>query len=100
MVTFLASAILAATPAQIEIDSVKRLTVTLGRRGQRVEESWSIRVSGKSATIVFDAYHTRTAGTPKFHQAGDRVELDLSNAQKEALTDGGTIHLSISAVRD
>lgn len=99
MVLLLAAA-LASTPVEVEISSVDRHSVTLGRRGERIRETWTVRVAGKTATVSFDAYHTRMAGTPRFHSAGDQVSLSVDSSQRKALEEGGVARLPISAVRD
>ncbi len=84
----------------VQITDLDRTTTTLGRRGQRVTENWTVKVNGKTATIDFTPYHTRIAKTPILHSKGDQVELNLSENQKQTLTAGGKIHLTISAVKN
>ena len=99
MLTLLLASTITQTTT-VEIINVDRHETTVGRRGNRVTESWQVKAEGKTLTIDFTPYHDRMTNTPKAHKSGDKVQLNLNLNQKATLKSGGSLHLQISAVKD
>jgi len=100
MLALLLASNLPAQETTVQITNVDRHQTTLGRRGDRVTESWTVKVNGQTATINFAPYHTRLANTPKFRNEGESVDLSITQSQSKTLTAGGNLHLTISAVKN
>ena len=87
------------SPVSVEILSIERSETTVGRRGKRIREAWTISIEKAEANVFFYPYHTNIANTPKKQRVGQTVNLELSLSDLNNLKSDGKIWLAIEAIR-